>query len=88
MGIYEKAEPLYREALETTWKITGENNPEYIQSLNNLAGVYYSMEEYEKAEPLYKEALELTRRVLGENNPEYIQSHQQPCGIVLLHGSV
>ena len=42
--------------LSLTKRVIGENNPEYIQSISNLAGLYYSMEAYEKAEPLYLEA--------------------------------
>ena len=59
----------------------GENNPAYIQGLNNLAGLYYSMEAYEKAEPLSLEALELTKKVLGEDHPDYVTCLNSLAGL-------
>jgi tetratricopeptide (TPR) repeat protein len=59
MQAYEKAEPFYLEALQVTKKVLGEEHPDYVTSLNSLAGLYYAMEVYEKAEPLYLEALRI-----------------------------
>ncbi|MDD1696463.1 MAG: tetratricopeptide repeat protein, partial [Methanoregula sp.] len=66
---YEQAEPLYLEALRITKKVMGADHPDYVESLNSLAGLYYSMEAYEKAEPLYVEGLEITKRAAGDENP-------------------
>ena len=40
MGAYDRAEPLYRQALEITKKALGEEHPDYATSLNNLAVLY------------------------------------------------
>ena len=40
MGAYDRAEPLYRQALEITKKALGEEHPDYATSLNNLAALY------------------------------------------------
>jgi tetratricopeptide (TPR) repeat protein len=63
MEAYDKAEPLYLEALQVTKKVRGEEHPDYVTSLNCLAGLYYSMGAYEKAEPLYLEALKIQKRM-------------------------
>ena len=40
MGAYDRAEPLYRQALEIRKKALGEGHPDYAPSLNNLAALY------------------------------------------------
>jgi CHAT domain-containing protein len=53
MGKYEKAEPLYIEALGIVKKALGTSNPAYPDRLNNLAIFYQEKGEYEKAEPMF-----------------------------------
>ena len=43
MGAYDRAEPLYRQALEIWKKALGEGHPDYAKSLNNLAGLYHEI---------------------------------------------
>ena len=76
MGQYEKAEPLYSQALEIRKRVLGEGHPDYALSLNNLAELYKDMGQYEKAEPLYLQALEIRKRVLGETHPDYAMPYQ------------
>ena len=71
IGQYEKAEPLYKQALEIQKRLLGEDHPDYAMSLNNLAALYGHMGQYEKAESLYRQALAISGRVLGENHPLY-----------------
>ncbi|NCQ33234.1 MAG: tetratricopeptide repeat protein, partial [Armatimonadetes bacterium] len=74
LGQYEKAEPLYVQAMEILRKVLGEEHPHYAVSLNNLARLYDSLGQYEKAEPLYVQAMEIRRKVLGEEHPHYATS--------------
>jgi len=67
MEAYEKAEPLYLQALQIRKKALGEDHPGYAQSLNDLAALYFSMEAYEKAESLCIEALQIQKNVPGED---------------------
>jgi tetratricopeptide (TPR) repeat protein len=62
-GRYGEAEPLYREALQTSREVLGNRHPQTLTILNNLAGVYDSQGRYSEAEPLYQEALEGRRDV-------------------------
>ena len=74
MGAYDRAEPLYRQALEIKKKALGEGHPDYATSLNNLAGLYHAMGAYDRAEPLFRQALEIRKKALGEGHPDYATS--------------
>ncbi|MBT3423852.1 MAG: CHAT domain-containing protein, partial [Bacteroidetes bacterium] len=71
MGQYEKALPLYLEALTNTEKSMGKEHSSYGFRLNNLAGLYKSIGQYEKALPLYLEALTNTEKSLGKEHSSY-----------------
>src|SRR5260370_732406 len=73
IGQYQKAEPLYKQALNIRKGVQGDHHPDYGTSVNNLAALYYSMGQYQKAEPLHQQALEITRR-LGQDHPWYATS--------------
>jgi tetratricopeptide (TPR) repeat protein len=69
-GLYELAEPLYREALAIKRENLPANHPSLAIGLNNLAGLYESQGKYEAAEPLYQEALAIVRESLPANHPD------------------
>jgi CHAT domain-containing protein/tetratricopeptide (TPR) repeat protein len=62
---------MYLEALKIRKKVLGENNPDYANTLGNLALFYQETGNYEKAEPVYIQALEIRRKTLGEEHPAY-----------------
>ena len=74
MGAYDRAEPLYRQALEIRKKALGEGHPDYAGSLNNLALLYHAMGAYDRAEPLYRQAKEIRKKALGKGHPDYASS--------------
>ncbi len=65
--VFEKARKMAKEAL-------GEDNPDYGNSLSNLAVLYQSMGENTKAEPLFGEAKKIKEKILGRENPDYASS--------------
>ncbi|KAG2487438.1 hypothetical protein HYH03_014005 [Edaphochlamys debaryana] len=67
---YEKAEPLYRQALELAQRVLGPDDPETIDALHSLAGCLESQGRYQEGEALYRQALELVQRRLGPQNPD------------------
>ena len=73
-GRYEKAEPLYLQALELRKSLLGDRHPDVASSLNNLASLYQEQGRYEKAEPLYLQALELRKLLLGNRHPDVATS--------------
>src|SRR5205823_110327 len=74
MGEYEKALPLYREAIAIRKKILGTEHPDYVISLNDLADLYHDMGEYKNALTLHQEALAIRKKVVGEEHPDYANS--------------
>jgi tetratricopeptide (TPR) repeat protein len=59
----------------------GEDHPDYTHSLNDVAGLYYSMQAYEKAEPFYLEALQVTKKIKGEEHADYVTSLNRLAGL-------
>jgi len=51
-------------------EVLGDNHPDTLISMNNLAALYQSQGKYDEAEPLYVECLKLRREVLGDNHPD------------------
>jgi hypothetical protein len=41
-------------------------------SLNNLAGLLYTLSRYEEAEPLYHRALQVLEKILGSEHPSSV----------------
>ncbi len=73
-GRYDKAEPLFLQALELLTRLRGDNHLLVAASLNNLAELYYSQGRYDQAEPLFIQGLELSKRLLGDNHPHVATS--------------
>ena len=56
-GEYSKAAPLYRQALATTRKALGDDNPNLAIVLHNMAAMNQAWGDYAAARPLLEEAL-------------------------------
>jgi tetratricopeptide (TPR) repeat protein len=70
-GEYDRALPLYEEALEMKRAALPPGHPSIATSLNNLAGLYKAKGEYDRALPLYEEALEMKRAALPPGHPRH-----------------
>ncbi|MCA2808916.1 tetratricopeptide repeat protein [Microcystis sp. M095S1] len=68
-GLYEEAEPWFKQCLAVTRRRLGEEHPDVATSLNNLAALYNSQGRYKEAEPPHLKALDLRKRLLGDNDP-------------------
>lgn len=79
-GEYDKALPLYQQALQI-YEQGGKQHPYYATSLNNLAGLYQSQGAYDKALPLYEQAAEISVKVLGDKHPNTVsyQENYERC---------
>src|SRR5205823_1781138 len=69
-----EAEPLYREALARRRSAMGEEHPETLQSINNLAFFLFGQKQMAEAEALFREAVEKRRKTLGPNHPDTVNS--------------
>jgi serine/threonine protein kinase/Flp pilus assembly protein TadD len=70
LGIYPDAQKQLEAALKLRRSRLGEENPDTLKSMHDLAGVYDDEGKYPQAEPLYLEALQAQRRVLGAEHPD------------------
>ena len=74
LGEYAPAGPHLTRALELYRRVLGEEHPNTLGSMYNLAGFYLEQGRYDQAEPLHVKTLELRRRVLGEEHPDTLHS--------------
>jgi tetratricopeptide (TPR) repeat protein len=65
---------LWQEVIEIQRRVLGPEDPDTLQSMNNLANVYGGEGKYAQAETLEQKALETRRRVLGPEDPDTLQS--------------
>lgn len=74
LGLYDQAEALLREALETRRQILTRDSPEMAASLASLAKVHYRRNDYEAAEARYRDALAMLRRLFGNDHAEIAET--------------
>lgn len=70
-GLYERAEHLFRTAVETNRDLYGRQHPLHAEHLHKLGAIRRMLGDYSGAEPLFLEALEIKRNVWGEEHSSY-----------------
>ncbi|KAJ3270862.1 hypothetical protein HK104_004830 [Borealophlyctis nickersoniae] len=65
---------MHVDCLERRRRVLGEDHPDTLDTVGNLAFSYNEQGKYEKAEPLYVDCLERRRLVLGEDHPRTLLS--------------
>ena len=68
-GRWKKAEELQVRVMETTKRVLGEEHPDTLTSMANLASTYRNQGRWKEAEELEVRVMETTKRVLGEEHP-------------------
>jgi tetratricopeptide (TPR) repeat protein/predicted Ser/Thr protein kinase len=74
MGLFDEAEPLAMEAMETRQQILGEEHLDVAKSAGQLGDLYRKLGDHSKAEPYLKQALEIRERLLGSFHPDVAKS--------------
>ncbi|MEE9129901.1 MAG: tetratricopeptide repeat protein [Phycisphaerales bacterium] len=74
LGEYAAAEPHLERARLLQRRELGEEHPDTLASMNDLAVLYDEQGRYDEAEPLYVKTLEIKKRVLGEEHPHTLNS--------------
>ncbi|HTW72064.1 MAG TPA: tetratricopeptide repeat protein [Acetobacteraceae bacterium] len=69
-GLYGRAEPLYRRALEIDEANLGTDHPTFAIHLNNLALLLQATNRFGEAEPLVRRALAITEASHGKDHPD------------------
>jgi non-specific serine/threonine protein kinase/serine/threonine-protein kinase len=73
LGLYDPAEPLARESLDLRRRELGDDHPETLGALHDLATQRWNQGRYDEAEPLFQEAMERERRVFGDDDPRTLR---------------
>ena len=68
---YREAALVGEQALKVRKLLLGEEHPQTIQSMLNLAIMYDLVRDQAHAGPLYRRVLELRKKVVGEHHPDY-----------------
>jgi serine/threonine-protein kinase len=76
LGLYDKAEPLFRQSLEQRRALYGPRHADVAEAMDHLGTVWVYQNHYDKAEPLLREALAQRRALLGNMNAETAESVQ------------
>ncbi|OAD22724.1 repeat protein [Candidatus Thiomargarita nelsonii] len=71
---FKKALPLAKNALKIRNEILGEKHPDTLESLGNLAMIYYEFSRESDALPLLEKSYSLRKEVLGEKHPDTLES--------------
>ena len=66
---FDRAEPLFREAIAMNRDLFGDEHPELSTNLNNLGLLLRDTGEVEAAAELFEQVLDMDRKLLGPNHP-------------------
>ncbi len=74
LGEYQNAEPHLESARRLRLNELGEEHPETLDSMNDLANLYADQGSFDDAEPLYIRILECQKKVFGEEHQNTLSS--------------
>jgi len=69
IGLYDEAEPHLTAAFDTRRRLKGDEHPDTLAVMHNLAMLYRAQGRYEEAEPVNVAVFEARRDLLGEEHP-------------------
>ena len=73
-GRWKEAEKLEVLVMETSKRVLGEEHPDTLTSMGNLALTYWNQGRWKEAEVLEVSVMEMRKRVLGEEHPSTVTS--------------
>jgi eukaryotic-like serine/threonine-protein kinase len=74
LGLYDEAQQQVERALKLRRQVQGEEQPDTLSAMTDLAGIYDLQGKLPQAQSLYEKVLDVRRRVLGEENPATLGS--------------
>jgi tetratricopeptide (TPR) repeat protein len=87
-GDYPEARRLYERALEAKTRLLGEEHPDTLSTLQNLAVTLQAQGDLPGARRLYERALEAMTRLLGEEHPDTLNTLQNLAGTLYAQGDL
>ncbi|KAF5675931.1 hypothetical protein FDENT_9649 [Fusarium denticulatum] len=88
IGNYGVAENLSKKAVSTRSKVLGEEHPDTLTSMANLASTYWNQGRWKEAEELDMAVIETSKRTLGEEHPDTLTSMYNQAILWKDHGRV
>jgi serine/threonine protein kinase len=88
LGLYPRAEPLFRQALDIRRRVLGERNPETLLSMSSLGRTLSVEGRYPEAEKLLREALAMQQRVLGPEHTDSLATKQRLANVLASEGNI
>jgi tetratricopeptide (TPR) repeat protein len=73
-GRYEEAEELRVQVMQTWKRVLGDEHPDTLASMANLASTYRHQGRWKEAEELQVQVMQTTKRVLGDEHPDILTS--------------
>ncbi len=74
LGIYPEAQKHLERALDLRRRMLGEDQPDTLSAMSDLAFLYRAGGKFAQAEPLASKVLEIRRRLLGEDHPDTLDA--------------
>jgi tetratricopeptide (TPR) repeat protein len=74
LGLYDQAEPLLKDALETQRRVLGPEHPDTLRSAVETARLWHVTLRDKESEALLVETLAIQRRVLGPEHPDVLRT--------------
>ena len=69
-GLYQKAASMQVQTCERTKAVLGEDHPDTLGSITNVASAYLDLGRWKEAEELLVGVVEASKRILGEEHPQ------------------
>jgi UDP-2,3-diacylglucosamine pyrophosphatase LpxH len=73
-GRYSESEELFVQVMETRKRVLGDEHPDTLTSMANLALTYRNQGRWKEAEGLFVQVMETCKRVLGDEHPNTLTS--------------
>ncbi|KAF2676251.1 kinesin light chain [Lentithecium fluviatile CBS 122367] len=73
-GRYNESEELFVQVIETFKRVLGDEHPDTLTSMANLASTYWNQGRWKEAEELEVQVIETFKRVLGDEHPDTLTS--------------
>jgi tetratricopeptide (TPR) repeat protein/predicted Ser/Thr protein kinase len=77
LGLYSEAQPQSERAIDLRTRVKGEQDPDTLSAMRDLAEIYVFLGKFEPAQKLQSRVLEARRRLLGEEHVDTVDSMMQ-----------
>jgi tetratricopeptide (TPR) repeat protein len=81
-GRYDEAEGQFTKVFETRKRVLGQEHPDTLTSMVNLASTYRNQGRWKEAEELQTRELDICSRVLGQEHPDTLSSMENLAWIL------